>query len=367
MDQTVNTRDDLSECTESSHGNYFSGYYAADLVISLEYFPRIVLGFLVAQGDLLVLGVDVFYIYIQNVANFDNIRWMFDSQPGQLGDVNHTVNTAQVNECAVAGEGFDNALITFANFNFAPEFFFQSFLLLFENVFDGANCSVTFLVYFADDKVNLLFEQLLEWFVFGNTGQGSRDEYLYALGDSQNAAFDNVGNGTGENFAGAGSSHYLFKASLCVQTFFGQHNSTFYVIYAKNNQFDLIAFFHDVFWFQAWVTCQLCKRNIACVFGADVNGDLVWSHAGNDSLHLLPCICTLEGLVKHLFKGHFFFFQNLTHGFLYLLNYTHRCRSTGSNTDTTACSNLADNIRLTVQKFLCRLDPNGFAVPTADI
>lgn len=29
VDQTVNTRDDLSECTESSHGNYFSGYYAA--------------------------------------------------------------------------------------------------------------------------------------------------------------------------------------------------------------------------------------------------------------------------------------------------------------------------------------------------
>ena len=67
VDQTVNAWDDLSECTESSHGNNFSGNYAANFVISLENFPRIVLGFLVAQGDLFVFNVDVFYVYIQNV------------------------------------------------------------------------------------------------------------------------------------------------------------------------------------------------------------------------------------------------------------------------------------------------------------
>ena len=60
VDQTVNAWDDLSECTESSHGNNFSGNYAANFVISLENFPRIVLGFLVAQGDLFVFNVDVF-------------------------------------------------------------------------------------------------------------------------------------------------------------------------------------------------------------------------------------------------------------------------------------------------------------------
>lgn len=81
-----------------------------------------------------MFSVSMSFTYIRVVANFDNIRWMFDSQPGQLECEPYRPNTAQVNECAVAGEGFDNALITFANFNLAPEFFFQSFLLLFENV-----------------------------------------------------------------------------------------------------------------------------------------------------------------------------------------------------------------------------------------
>ena len=61
----INARDDLSECTESSHGNYFSGYYAADLVISLGTSQGLSSVFLVAEGDLLVLSVDVFYIYIR--------------------------------------------------------------------------------------------------------------------------------------------------------------------------------------------------------------------------------------------------------------------------------------------------------------
>ena len=291
MDQTVNAWDDLSKCTESSHGNNFSGNYAANFVISLENFPRIVLGFLVAQGDLFVFNVDVFYVYIQNVANFNNIGRMFDSQPGQFRDVNHAVYAAQINECTVAGDGFNNTLITFANFNFAPEFVFQNFLLLFE-----------------DYEINFLFEQLFEWFVFGNTGQGSWDEYFNAFSNSQDAAFYNVSNSTGENFAGASSSHNLFKASLSIQTFFGQHNCTFNVVYAQNNQFDFIAFFHDIFGGKAWIVCQLGKWNITCVFGTDVNGDLVWSNTGNDTFHLLPCICTLEGLIQHLFKGHFLFF-----------------------------------------------------------
>ena len=367
MDQAINARDDLSEGAESGHRNNLSGDNVADLVISLEHFPRVVLGLLVAQGDLLVLGVDVLDINIQHVANFNNVRRMFDAQPAQLGNVNHAVYAAQVNECAVAGEGFDNALIAFADLNLAPEFLFQRFLLLFEHVLDRANRSVTLLVDFADDKINLLFEQLIQRVVLGNAGQGSRNEDFDAFGDSQNAALNNIGDGAGEHFAGAGSSHYLLKAGLCIQTFFGEHDSALYVVDAHNDQLDFIALLDDVFRLQAWVAGQLGQRHIAGVFCTDIDSDLVRSNAGNDTLHLLPCICTLEGLVKHLFKGHFFFFQNLTHGFLYLLNYTNRCRSTGSNTNSTARANLADLVRLTAQKFPCRFDPNGFAAPAADI
>ena len=52
VDQAVNARDDLSEGAESGHRNNLSGDNVADLVISLEHFPRVVLGLLVAQGDL---------------------------------------------------------------------------------------------------------------------------------------------------------------------------------------------------------------------------------------------------------------------------------------------------------------------------
>ena len=51
---------------------------------------------------------------------------------------------------------------------------------------------MTFLVDFADDKINLLFEKLIQRVVLGNAGQGSRDEDFDAFGDSQNAALNNM-------------------------------------------------------------------------------------------------------------------------------------------------------------------------------
>ena len=54
VDQAVNARYDLSECAERHELEDLTSSNRADVVLGLEYVPRIVLLALVAEGDLLV-------------------------------------------------------------------------------------------------------------------------------------------------------------------------------------------------------------------------------------------------------------------------------------------------------------------------
>ena len=94
MDQTVNTRQDADECAELGQGHDRSMEGAADGVVVLQLLPGVVLSLLVAQRDLVVLGVDVLHIHLDGVANGDDLRGMLDAVPAQLADVAQAVHTA---------------------------------------------------------------------------------------------------------------------------------------------------------------------------------------------------------------------------------------------------------------------------------
>ena len=70
---------------------------AADGVVVLQLLPGVVLGLLVTQRNLVVLGVDVLDIHFDGVTNGDDLGRMLDAVPAQLADVAQAVNTTDVN------------------------------------------------------------------------------------------------------------------------------------------------------------------------------------------------------------------------------------------------------------------------------
>src|SRR5690606_33122587 len=70
----------------------------ADRVGAGEDLPRVLLRRLERQGDALAVEVDLKDLDGDLLANLDDLRGVLDVLPGQLGDVDETVDAAKVNE-----------------------------------------------------------------------------------------------------------------------------------------------------------------------------------------------------------------------------------------------------------------------------
>ena len=87
-----------------------TGYLVGDVV------PRAGALLLQAQGDLLLLVVDVEDLDLDLVVDLDHLRRMVDAAPAHVGDVQQAVDAAQVDERAEVGDVLDDALAELADF-----------------------------------------------------------------------------------------------------------------------------------------------------------------------------------------------------------------------------------------------------------
>ena len=136
----IYTRQDADECTELGQGHDRSVEGAADGVVVLQLLPRVVLSLLVAQRDLVVLGVDVLHIHFDGVTNGDNLGGMLDAVPAQLADVAQAVHTADIDECTVRGQALDNAGVGLAHLDICPELLTLCLVLLSGDQIGRASC-----------------------------------------------------------------------------------------------------------------------------------------------------------------------------------------------------------------------------------
>ena len=64
------------------------------------------------KGNALAVQVDVENLNGDLVADSNDLRWVIDVLPGQLGNVNQAVYATQIDECTEVDDGRDNALAT---------------------------------------------------------------------------------------------------------------------------------------------------------------------------------------------------------------------------------------------------------------
>ena len=82
---------------------------SADGVLLDQCAPRILGGLLETQGDALAVEIDVENLDLDLLADLDNLGRMVDVVPGELGDVDEAVDTAEVDEGAEVDDGGNGA------------------------------------------------------------------------------------------------------------------------------------------------------------------------------------------------------------------------------------------------------------------
>ena len=268
MDKAVNARNDGSKCAERRKTDDFCSHYGADRIIAFENFPRIVFSFLVAERNFLVFTVKRLYVDLHRVTDGNHVRRMFDAAPGELGNVNHTVHAADVDECAVACERTHRAGISLAFFSLCPESFFRSCASFFVSGTDRADNSFSSSVDFNDFELDGLADHIFQRIAAADFCKRRGDKHANAvvLDKQAFAVADNAG-------------HFAFHSRIvvfgklvpsfnCVVTLFGKRNRTFDVVGLHDNQVQFVAdldFFGHI---HSGVIAVLRGGDIAGVFSA---------------------------------------------------------------------------------------------------
>src|SRR5262249_20240119 len=79
-------------------------------VFRLDALPRIVLQLLHAKRDAVGLVVDLDDLDLHLLADVEHLGGMIDAPPRDIGDVQKTVDAAEIDECAVIGDVLDHAV-----------------------------------------------------------------------------------------------------------------------------------------------------------------------------------------------------------------------------------------------------------------
>ena len=257
-----------------------------------------------------------------------------DAAPAQLGDVDHTINAADIDKCAVAGQGLDGAVILLADLDLVPDVLDALAALSLCNTADGADNTLACLVDLGDLEADSLLEQLCKISLAGQIGLGCGNEHAHALDIDDNAALVLFGDNAFENGLVIDSFFNCVPHLGSVKTLLGEHCGAFDIVDSDNNSFDSIADLDSIFDLDA-VIGELGSRNEAGILGAQINTDLGAGNSNNNAGYLISIIYSFESLLQHFIEGlfllncGFFNFDFVAHFVSYLLNYPRRGGCTG--------------------------------------
>ena len=290
VDQAVNARYDLSECAERHELEDLNLSNRADVVLGLEYVPRIVLLALVAEGDLLVFLIQTDNEYLYLVANRNDLGRVLDAAPGQLGDVNHAVYAADVYECAVGSQGLNGAVVLVADLDGVPDLLSSSLASLSLDLTDRTNNALALTVDLGDIEGLLGLNQLAHRLILRYAGLGCRDEYTNAVCSCNNTAAVLLNDNTLNNGVLLVSLLNGLPTLQLINALLGQSNGALAVVYANNNSLDLVANVDVGSYVIVRVVRQLTQRDIRSVLNAQIYLYVVIGNTYNGAGYLFSII-----------------------------------------------------------------------------
>ena len=110
MDQAFDAGFQFHKCTIVGDVADTPGELGADRVFQFHTFPRICIELLHAERDTLGFGIVANDLNLDGLADRQGFCRMVDAAPRDIGDMQQTVHTAEIDERAVIGDVFDHAL-----------------------------------------------------------------------------------------------------------------------------------------------------------------------------------------------------------------------------------------------------------------
>ena len=156
MDQTLYTRLYLYECAVVCNNDYLALYTVANLKILVESIPWMRSELLQTEGDAVLLVVEVEDNHINLLVELYYLMRIVYAAPREVGDMDESVNTTEVNEYAVRSDVLNSTLEDLTLLELTDDFLLLSFLLLLDESLVGNNNVAVFLV----DLHNLEFHCL---------------------------------------------------------------------------------------------------------------------------------------------------------------------------------------------------------------
>src|SRR5690606_1192203 len=108
VDQAFNALSQLGETAVVSEVGDFCFNTGTFRVALGDLNPWIFTELFQAQRHTVALAVELQNLNVDLVANIDDFAWMLDTLPRHVGNVQQTIYTAQINECAVVGQIFND-------------------------------------------------------------------------------------------------------------------------------------------------------------------------------------------------------------------------------------------------------------------
>ena len=290
MDQAVHTGNDLSKGAEGHQLDDLHLDHIANLVLVQENVPGVGLGGLVAQGDLLLLGIVGDDKDLDLVTHLDHLGGILDAVPGQLRDMHHAVHAANVHKGAIRGEALDNAMILLTHFDLRPDLLLGSLAQLVGHGTDGADHTAAGTVDLGNLHLHGGLHQLRQVAALGHTGLGGGDEHTDALDIGHDAALVLLGNETLNNGLALRSGLNLFPSLAGFQTLLGKTRRTLGIIDVHHQHLNLVADFQNIFRLHGRIGAEIINRDITCVLCTQVHLNLGGANGSYNACDLISVI-----------------------------------------------------------------------------
>src|SRR5690606_26005668 len=274
VDQTLDALLDPDERTEGHQLGDPARHDLADLVGPGELLPRVLLGRLERQGDPLPLHVDVEDLDRDLLADLDHLGRVVDVLPGELGDVDETVDATEIHERTEVDDRGDDALADLALLEGVEEGLANLRLRLLKPGAAGQNHVVTVLVQLNDLGLELAADIRLEVPNAAHLDQRRGEEAPQADVEDE-TALDDLDDGTGDDAV-------LFldlldrpPGALVLSTLLGEDQAALLVLLLEDKSLDMVSDLNDLGRVDVVLDGELAGRDDALGLVADVEQDLV--------------------------------------------------------------------------------------------
>ena len=270
VDETFDAVFDLNECAVGHEVRDFAGHLLTNREALFDLVPWVRLHLLEAEGDALLVLVDVENLNGELLTDLDEFGRVVEACPGHVGDMQEAVDAVEVDECTEVGDVFDCADDFIADGDSAEEglAFLRAFLL--DDFAAAENDIFAVFVDFDDLEIVGISNELLEVLWRHDVDLGCGEECLHAHVDGE-AAFDGAADFAFDEAVALENSDDFFPILALGCLLFGENDHALVIFEAFEENFDFVAEFNG-FGF-----VEFRGGDHAFAFVSDIHEEFPWS------------------------------------------------------------------------------------------